>query len=1500
MHNGYPLLFLPRWSAKIGEVFYAFLYFINKEDMGIVNREGALYMATGIDNSGLKKDAAEAENIIDGIGAKSEKTGSRMQKSFQSMESAIASAKETMSVLERTISMLNSKLDSNAASSSADAKKVAELEAALADLKTKYDSLNKSVPQNGSEIKKSANEAKKATSDYESLSKSINNAWRALGIGISFAGLKALGKEIINVHGEMQMLESSFEVLLGGKGVSGFMAEMKQFAVDSPLSLTGVANAAQTLLGFGVAADSIMPTIKQIGDVSMGNEERFKSLSLAFAQMSATGKLMGQDLLQMINAGFNPLQIIAEKTGKSISALKDEMSNGAISSQMVANAFASATEKGGKFYGMTQKQAEGIRGLQAQLDGGLQDAFNKIGTSQEGLIAGGYKMTISLVENYETIGKILVGLVATYGTYRTAIVLNTVATNGLTFAENLHKISILACEKAQKLLNATMLKNPYVAVAYIIIGLVTAMWALSDSTTAAEKAQENYNKVKEESIAKEKEHKGRVEELISVLNNNALADLERVNALEELKNKYPEIFKKYDIESIKLADILKLKKEIAEMDNKNAVEGRKSAYEKALEDVRKAEENLAKAQQAPTMRFEQTERAKSRLEQAKANLVPFEADMQNDRINSFIAGIDKMTDAQIKAELEARKRLEGALNKSGNKQGHISDGLLSGTFDKSQINQQTNALEAEMTKRNQAKYSYIEIEKKYNEELKNLLVKRKQIESNQGKFTEEQIKNQLKELDSQIDNKQKEIKELTGKTPKQNASEGKQAESAAEKARKQAQKISEFSLKLQNLQADLDNESIKQQLDYEQKLLDIEQDSFDKRYRQNQLNTAKEFVAIEEYRQKMAKAQQDAAKDVYVGNNGTEKGFDFKTFDKSLLPDGLKDSDIEAQVKNMTDAVLAAYKKGTEDISKELQIFKNEENLTFASQLDQQIYSIRAHYAERRKLAKNNAELLRQINSNESKEIIAARLEVHQRQLESDLDYNQKYLQLVEDRYVFESDKQKASLEQQIKDQKKIFSDLEKQVLNDPENIELSNQLRNAYIQLRILNKELAKTPNQKFAEIVGYVNEVVGALSQLEGMEGIEKVSSFFTSAAQFATGDYIGGGMSALTGLIGLFASEEDKRLKIQRELNKLQQEYNISLRQQNVDLISSIDYTRAFRDNIQALQWLVEKGFISDVDYTAWDTLNGQFEKLQNNVDKAQSEMDGYMRRAAVSISRWGDGSMISSARRRQITDEWANSEKTVNDTIYALERLQATGIEGYEGLIESLKNGNSELTDITEQLTELSRQMDEFATGTSFDSFLSDAANAIKGLKGDISNLADFTEESLSNAVLSSFKYQILSGVLKEYYDQLANEFTNKGIDGVDKGWAENWKSSLAEELAEQSKYLNDLFDKLGIDTSLDTESSSKGIASISQDSANELNGNFFALLQKAGDTRNICEASRLLLFGINNGLIDINSVMKENSQVFRDSLKIQEKIEANTAKTVAILDKIQTLGITIRN
>lgn len=402
--------------------------------------------------------------------------------------------------------------------------------------------------------------------------------------------LMALGKQVIDVRAEMQMLEQSFDVLLGGKDVSNFMSQLKQFAVDSPLSLTGVANAAQTLLGFNVEADKTIPIIKQIGDISMGNEERFKSLTLAFAQMSATGKLMGQDLLQMINAGFNPLQEISSKTGKSIADLKKEMENGSISSQMVADAFASATAQGGRFYGMTEKQAQGVKGLQAQLDGGLQDAFNEIGQSQEGIIAGGYKMSISLVENYDKVGKALITIVSAYGAYKAALVaaiaLERVKTTVAVYDIATKQIQLGITLKniaAQSLLNKVMMANPYALAAVLVVSLVGSLWALSDSLSAAERAQSALNREVEKQTKSNEEERSSIESLISAIKDDTKTRNEKQKALDTLQSKYPAIFSSLDLEKIKnleLANAIRLVNE--ELEKRNGMQS-KSNIDRAKE-----------------------------------------------------------------------------------------------------------------------------------------------------------------------------------------------------------------------------------------------------------------------------------------------------------------------------------------------------------------------------------------------------------------------------------------------------------------------------------------------------------------------------------------------------------------------------------------------------------------------------------------------------------------------------------------------------------------------------------------------------------------------------------------------------------------------------------------------------------------------------------------------------------------------------------------------------
>lgn len=434
---------------------------------------------------------------------------------------------------------------------------------------------------------------KKEAGDTVEINNGLSLSWgKMLGVIGGATALKSLASQIVRVRGEFQSMQTAIETMVGKAAASGLMAQLKEMAKISPLTLTDMVNAEKMMLGFNIQAEDTARYLQALSDISMGDSVKFKSLTLAFSQMSAAGKLMGQDLNQMINAGFNPLQIIAEKTGKSISTLKDEMSKGAVSAEMVQQAFIDVTSAGGKFYQMSENASKTINGQLSMMQDALDNAFNEMGQASEGVIMEGIQLTTTLIQNYETVGKVLVGLVATYGAYRTAVMLATIATSKHTIAEVALTNARVIARKAQLLLNAAMLTNPYVAVATVITGLVATMWALSDSTTAAEKAQERFCQKSSEMKNKEEERKKSLESLISTINDETTATVARADALNKLKSEYPDIFKKYVDEKGHITDLIELWKEYNDQASVSSRESKQRMVENIDAQIAVTQNNL--------------------------------------------------------------------------------------------------------------------------------------------------------------------------------------------------------------------------------------------------------------------------------------------------------------------------------------------------------------------------------------------------------------------------------------------------------------------------------------------------------------------------------------------------------------------------------------------------------------------------------------------------------------------------------------------------------------------------------------------------------------------------------------------------------------------------------------------------------------------------------------------------------------------------------------------
>lgn len=197
--------------------------------------------------------------------------------------------------------------------------------------------------------------------------------------GIAFAAWNGI-TAVMRKGAELEQLNVKFEVLLGSaENARDMLADLNSYANFTPYSNEAILKGAETMLAFGLEQERVENNMRLLGDVAMGNEEKLKGLSLVYSQIQSTGRLMGQDLLQLINQGFNPLTIISEQTGLGMGELKKKMEQGAISAHMVEEAFMIATSEGGKYNNMAERMAETAGGKWSTMMGKLSLVMGIVG-----------------------------------------------------------------------------------------------------------------------------------------------------------------------------------------------------------------------------------------------------------------------------------------------------------------------------------------------------------------------------------------------------------------------------------------------------------------------------------------------------------------------------------------------------------------------------------------------------------------------------------------------------------------------------------------------------------------------------------------------------------------------------------------------------------------------------------------------------------------------------------------------------------------------------------------------------------------------------------------------------------------------------------------------------------------------------------------------------------------------------------------------------------------
>ena len=374
-------------------------------------------------------------------------------------------------------------------------------------------------------------------------------------------------------------------------------------------------------------------------------------------------------------------------------------------------------------------------------------------------------------------------------------------------------------------------------------------------------------------------------------------------------------------------------------------------------------------------------------------------------------------------------------------------------------------------------------------------------------------------------------------------------------------------------------------------------------------------------------------------------------------------------------------------------------------------------------------------------------------------------------------------------------------------------------------------------------------------------------TGIAQIWSGDIVGGITSALSGLssiISLFTSWKEKMEEMKREWYIAEIETNRALRDRSAEYAANRSQISDIIKDVELLNWLIEKGYAKPLSVSVWEAESSALAEYTNNLRKESAVYDELWEKLQGSEGHyeWGNslngGSATWSLRgaNADMIELWYNQNK-LSDAAKAY----------YEAWVDSGKS----IEELIDKINECKESMREMVMGVSFDSFLSNAKDALKEMRGDISKLGEFTEDTLANAILNGFMYRDLANVLEPLYNELSDAFI---VGSADAAYLEDWRRRFEEVMTAAGNRLDEIADAAGVDLNggSGTSQSGKagGFAAMSQDQGTKLEGLFVSVQMHTAS--------------IDEQMEDVSDKMSQAAERLR-------KIEENTGRTAEKLDVV---------
>lgn len=510
--------------------------------------------------------------------------------------------------------------------------------------------------------------AERVEKDGKSIADVISNIQNRMNIAIGGWSIGKFVNQMMQVRGQFQQTEMAFKTMLQSEEkADALMKQLIRTAAVTPFGVEDVTEGAKQLLAFNVAAEDVNKTLIGLGDVAAGMGLNLKDLVMLYGTTIAKGKMDTMDLYQFLNRGIPIADEIAKVMGldvtNAIKEVQKQIKAGKVTSDIFIQAMQSMTAEGSKFGGLMEAQSKTITGQISNIKDAIEQMFNDLGKSQEGVINTGLGVVSTLVENWETVGKVLMTVVAAYGAYKAAVISMIALSKAQVAWESAKAFlslakSITTAKDAMALFNLVSSSN----VLGLVLGAVAAgvtMFNLfgnsaEDAATKTSKFTESAN-----------EASSKVESLISILKTAKEGSKVYKDTIKELSNIYGNYgiaIDKIKEDESNLVDVkqqeIDKSKELVEQIKLEATErNRANAISKANEDYNN---RIDSAQQALLDKLKDYGTSSSGIAVGIQNIVSDSVIKQFDDLTQKMAGLNEHS-KEYQTYLKQYNQLEASL-----------------------------------------------------------------------------------------------------------------------------------------------------------------------------------------------------------------------------------------------------------------------------------------------------------------------------------------------------------------------------------------------------------------------------------------------------------------------------------------------------------------------------------------------------------------------------------------------------------------------------------------------------------------------------------------------------------------------------------------------------------------------------------------------------------------------------------------------------------------------